>query len=298
MADAGEHWSDQVDLGEFELRFEPFKSEKVSAALHVLKTDHGTAKDFNRSMTSWASTVGSSLTAFDRGNKYEKWQAGLNIVGATSQFLTLTGPEGALAAAAITSVCSIVSGVIGLFNKKKKEPSLAEQMQKVVEQALKVQTDDELKSLAAGEMASLQLRLSMVNLISQKKAEDIDETSRKGLVESDFLMQGNQFLHRLIYYVRKYRVSKEKSDATRAVQLLYCFCEIACMRAQMLCLYSTLCLEIGAKAWSELANEALRTHEKMVASSLSSVGTSPIILKRSFGLFRVNISAHDVWIIQ
>ena len=142
MQSAGAH-NDKTEAALTEIQ-SSLKSQEANAVAEdtVGKFSKGADAALNTT-----TTVLNSIDKFKSGDPTQEAMAVLDIVSQVSQFAALAGPEGEVVAAVLGPLCSIVSAILGATSKKKKTESQEHMLKRVITEALRVQTADDLKSV-------------------------------------------------------------------------------------------------------------------------------------------------------
>ena len=107
-----------------------------------------------------------SIKKFESGDTVQIITGVLDIVNGLSVFSNFAGPAGTTIAEITGTLCSLIGSILNLSFGKKKETQ-EYMLKRTVTEALAVQPDDELRSIAEGEMANMNCNLVILKKLSE-----------------------------------------------------------------------------------------------------------------------------------
>lgn len=194
-----------------------------------------------------------SIDKFESGDPTQITIGVLDILAEVSQFAALAGPKGAIIAAVVGPVCSIISSLLGAGTGEPVE-SEEDMLKRVVTEALSVARFQDLEDQAAGVTEDLKDKMRDVrNYLS--KGDELGSGDREVIRHPDYRTAGNAFLASLGNYIQRDSVTDDHNVANRTAQLITTYTNIAFVRIQYLYMLSAL---IGGDETAKVTAENMR----------------------------------------
>jgi hypothetical protein len=201
--------------------------------------------------------VAGSIDKFESGDPTQIAIGVLDILAEVSQFAALAGPHGAIIAAVVGPVCSIISSLLGAGTGEPVE-SEEDMLKRVVTQALSAARTNELQDAATGVTEVLNDRVRDVrNYLS--KADLLGSGDRDIIRDPDYKDGGNAFLAELGNYIKRNSVTDDHYVANGTAQVITSYTSIAFVRIQYLYMLSAL---IGGDETAKVTAENTRIEAK------------------------------------
>ena len=182
-----------------------------------------------------------SIKKFESGDTVQIITGVLDIVNGLSVFSNFGGPAGTTIAEITGPLCSLIGSILNLSFGKKKETQ-EYMLKRTVTEALAVQPDDELRSIAEGEMANMNC-----NLVILKKLSEYPTICPESFnTISNILTSGVGFLGRLWYFINKRMVTNDEATAKRTARLMYMYSILGVRQSTLLTRLSPLYKKAGA----------------------------------------------------
>jgi len=211
-----------------------------------------------------------SIDKFQSGDIVDVINGIFDIVNGILAFASFPGPEGTVIAAIAGPLLSLIGSILSLCFGNKTE-SQEHMLHRIVTECLKVQTDQELQSLACGEMAKMNQ-----NLVILKKLSEYPTLAPESLYTiSQIYSSGVGFLGRLWYFIELGMGSKDKNDASRTARLMYLFATIGFMQMAQLSLLSALYRKAGAVQLCEVTLAVQKDQAKTAYDRMLDIGKMP-----------------------
>ncbi len=198
-----------------------------------------------------------SIDQFESGDPAKIAMGVLSIIGEVSQFAALAGPQGAIVAAIIGPICSITNAILGAtLGKQEKEESLESVLERVITEALEVQTNNDLQAASKGLVDGMSIRYKTLRDLSLADGP-LSDTALQLIADVSFMTDGVEFLGKLDYYIQKDMNTSDPDKAKRVAKLLNCYTNIAYLRVQELFLLSGLYYSQDANVLAKTANDLI-----------------------------------------
>lgn len=197
------------------------------------ETGYGEAAD--QTVATFEAVVG-SIEKFESGDPTQITIGVLDILTEVSQFAALAGPTGAIIAAVVGPLCTIMSSLLGAGTGEPVE-SEEDMLKRVVSEALAVETFECLQAEARGvtEQLSDNIRRTRTFLDMGDNLGSGDKSFILNMAGSD---SGNSFLAKLSHYMKA--TTKDDKEAGRTAQLVTSYVNIAYVRLQYLYMLASL----------------------------------------------------------
>lgn len=251
------------------------QSDKSKAALDDIRRSLKPSTTENltpvaETTTNIALTAMGSIDKFKSNDPVQIAQGVVDIMAAASGFLAATGPQGALAAVVAGGVLSLVSGILGMFADSTPTESPEDMLKRVVTEALAIQTDNELQSLAQGEMRQMEVCITTLVKLSTFPGK-LSEQEKQLIVDREWLVDGVKFINRLWFYINKDLSSKDRDTSRRTAKLVLLYTKLSYLRHFEYSLHGGLLASVGAYAVAAASDELLIDHRQTDEKRLGSV---------------------------
>jgi hypothetical protein len=214
----------------------PYDNAELNSALEEIETK-GTKKELP-AYIGVANAVALSVDKFQSGDERQAISGVLDIVSAAT---LLVQPYGAI----ISPLFKLLSGVF-MWHKKIAEEKGAEPLEsilkRVITEALQLQTSDDLRASADGEMV---LMIQDVTLLQKWIVEPVDRLKESGvhtaLLAGTYDTDGIVFSAKLNFYIKQSWKNRGNKKDTRFIgKHLYCYAQVYMIRQQLLFFLTSL----------------------------------------------------------
>eukprot|EP00593_Proboscia_inermis_P003387 CAMPEP_0171299954 /NCGR_PEP_ID=MMETSP0816-20121228/8820_1 /TAXON_ID=420281 /ORGANISM="Proboscia inermis, Strain CCAP1064/1" /LENGTH=477 /DNA_ID=CAMNT_0011776175 /DNA_START=38 /DNA_END=1471 /DNA_ORIENTATION=- len=225
---------------------------KCMSALETIEANtasQGRAEQGLGTAAATTKTVCASIDKFQSGDAVKFASGVFDVIGSASAFLSLTGPQGAVAAACIAPLCQIISCILCQTNPPESQEDM---MKRVIDSALTRLTLDELNSSVQGLLQGMNGRMTTVDSLI-KSTDPLSKESIQMIASDNYMNDGLEFLGKLLYYIKKRMASDKKDDAEDTICLIRCYLQISYLRQVQLFKIAVLFSSNGKRDLSQLA---------------------------------------------
>lgn len=181
--------------------------------------------------------VAGSIDKFESGDPTQIAIGVLDILAEVSQFAALAGPKGAIVAAVVGPLCTIIGSLLGA--QEEPPESQEEMFKRVIDEALREQTDNDLRSSALGVQKDMMEKMKTVQH-HYDYADQLGQGDRDIIRDNDFISVGSQFLGKLKFFIERDTNTDDFKRAKTTAVLISTYATIAYLRCQHLFMLASL----------------------------------------------------------
>lgn len=179
-----------------------------------------------------------SIEKFESGDPTQIAMGVLDILAEVSAFAALTGPQGAIVAAVLGPLCTIISSLLGASTGEASESDEA-MMKRVVTEALDVSQFEDLQARSDGIMSDL-IDRTLVVKGCLSRADTMNPIEIAYFMQYSFSKAGREFIGELKSHIERDIESNDDKIADRTAKLITAYSSIVFVRCQFLYMLASL----------------------------------------------------------